>query len=173
MLVPNSQPVFTTVAGSRLYGMSHDDSDYDTFTVVTGRRRKGRHHVNGDQDRVVVTLPRFLDLVTSGSHQSVEALFSPYKEWNPQYESLRPFLESYRITGPEVFAKYERTIKSFCYGDFKRRRHAVRLMWGLSQLRDRGFLVPVLRPQEVEYATILAETLEGEELWTLLITQEV
>jgi len=165
--------IFSTVHGSRLYGMSNDDSDYDTFTVVTGGRRKGRHRVNGDQDRVVVTLPRFLDLVTSGSHQSVEALFSPYKEWNPEYESLRPFLESYRIAGPEVFAKYERTIKSFCYGDFKRRRHAVRLMWGLSQLRDHGFLVPVLRPQEVEYATSLAENLEGEELWTLLTTQEV
>ena len=165
--------IFTTPHGSRLYGMSNDDSDYDTFTVVTGgRNQKAKHRVKGNQDSVEVTLPKFLSLVTSGSHQSVEALFSPYKEWNPEYESLRPFLESYRIAGPEVFAKYERTIKNFCYGDFKRRRHAVRLMWGLSQLRNRGFLVPVLRPHEVEYATTLAETLEGEELWTLLVTQE-
>jgi hypothetical protein len=67
-------------------------------------------------------------------------------------EKWAPFIESLRVTGPEVFAKYERTITKFCCGDFKRRRHAVRLSFNLADLRESGRFDPEMSLTQVRYA---------------------
>lgn len=159
--------IFETIHGSHLYGLNHAGSDKDLFTVFDGKKPKASHKITNELDHVRVGVFRFLDLAYSGAHQSVEALFSPYKEWTD--ERWRYMLENVRITDGAAFNKYERTIRSFCYGDFKRRRHAVRLTWGLHQLRESGTLNPVLTELQVVGATVAAEHLQNEELEETLL----
>ena len=95
--------IFETIAGSWLYGMGHDNSDVDMFRVVDSHRTKARHTL-GITDTVDMPFNVFLKRIREGSHQSIEALFSPQKVWNPDYDYYRPMLDSYRVGGPEVFA---------------------------------------------------------------------
>jgi hypothetical protein len=167
-----SDIVFTTIHGSHLYGMAHEGSDKDTFIVTTSTASKARHRVSQDGtiDRVTVGLDLFLRRAFEGSHQAVEALFSPYKEWGdtPVASFHRAYLEGMRITGGNVFAKYERTIKTFCYGDFKRRRHAVRLSLNLRGLRENGMFNPVLSTVGVATVNYYATHHKDEDLWEVL-----
>lgn len=164
-IMPEPEVIFSTVHGSRLYGFAHEGSDYDTFTVTTSRSRTIRQAVDAaGNDRVVVGLDHFLTLAAGGSHQSCEALFSPVKEWSETGERYRPMLDSMRVTGRDVFEKYERTIRKFCYLDFKRRRHAARLTMNLTGLRVRGWFNPQLGRFSARYCTHLAETLSGDAL---------
>lgn len=166
-----SEIIFTTIHGSRLYGFAHEGSDYDTFTVTDSRSRKLRQSVRGDSDQVTVGIDRFIELAWGGSHQSCEALFSPFKQWadTDAAHRWRPMLESMRVCGGDAFAKYERTITKFCYGDFKRRRHAIRLTVNLMGLRLSGRFSPVATPQQVETWTKRAERYEGDAMrdWLL------
>jgi hypothetical protein len=164
--------VFTTKHGSRLYGLATGESDEDTFTVTTSRHTKARQSVTIMPDGRVIDTVRvglevFLHRVFEGSHQSVEALFSPYKMWGDSAAAIQyhHYLGGMRVTGRAVFEKYERTIKTFCYGDYKRRRHAVRLSLNLRDLRYEGRFNPVMTPFMIDYATDLASNYEGEELW--------
>ena len=123
-----SELIFSTVHGSHLYGLAHEGSDRDVYYVYEGKGRNLRHAMNGDDDSVRGTLDAFLERAYTGSHQAVEALFSQKKDWAPgMFERYGAMLDRLYIEGGEVFAKYERTIKKFSYGDFKRRRHACRL----------------------------------------------
>ncbi len=163
-----SEIIFTTIHGSRLYGFAHAGSDFDTFTVTDSTSQRVKQSVDGEgNDRAIVGIDRFLSLAVSGSHQSVEALFSPVKEWadTDSARKWRTLIESVKIGGPDVFEKYERTIRKFSHGDFKRRRHAVRLRLNLDELRmsqriDRVRLTPAM----VSHCTVLAERFEGDDL---------
>jgi len=164
-----SETIFETIHGSHLYGLAHEGSDMDVFRVTTSLATKARHHQGEDQDTATVPWGVFLQRIHEGSHQSVEALFSPHKDWNPKCESFAAMLDGYRITGSNVFAKYERTIKKFCYGDFKRRRHAARLQMNLIELRRHGRFNPVMTDEQKSWATLVAERIEGDELAALLL----
>lgn len=164
--------IFSTVHGSHLYGMAHSHSDMDIFEVTTSHASKARHRVTANGiDRVSVGMDTYLARVFEGSHQAVEALYSPYKMWGAGdfARFYRSYLEGMRITGRQVFEKYERTIHTFCFGDFKRRRHAVRLSWNLASLRKDGRFNPVMTQLEIRVASTIAEEFEGEELWETLI----
>lgn len=154
--------IFETVHGSRLYGLAHEQSDHDLFRVTTSKARKARHYKNGDEDICEVGISLFLERAQSGSHQSVEALFSPFKHWSD--ESYRPVIESTVVAGGGVYAKYERTIRKFCYGDFKRRRHACRLAINLHYLRRYRRFNPCMTSTEITLANAYAARFEGDEL---------
>ena len=154
--------------GSRLYGLSHGGSDHDRYIVTTGDYRP-RHDVTGGSDTVMIGLTRFLTYARMGSHQSVEALFSPCKVWHSKQGQIEPFLRQMKVTGPFVAGKYERTIHSFCYGDFKKRRHAARLSFNLADLRRYGRFSPIMPRDDIQLATELATQLEGDDLWHALL----
>lgn len=161
-----SQLIFTTVHGSHLYGLAHEGSDRDIYYVYAGKGTKLRQSMSGDDDSVRGTLDAFYQRALSGSHQSVEALFSKEKVW---YNSMyRPMLENLKITGSEVFDKYMRTIKKFSYGNFKRRRHACRLRLNLQELRDYGRFDPRLTDTQIKLCNAYANLLEGDDLWAAL-----
>lgn len=166
-----TETIFKTVHGSRLYGFDHSASDHDSYVVTTSTRSRPRQSVRGESDVVRVGWDTFLRYATGGSHQSAEALFSPFKEWEGR-EEWRPFIENMRIGGGEVCAKYERTIRAFCFGDFKRRRHAVRLASNLADIRRHGRFNPscgdALRSRSHE----LAASREGESLWSRIMGRE-
>lgn len=164
--------IFTTIHGSRLYGFERKGSDYDRFTVTDSLRLKASQRVIGDQDHVRMGLNLFLIRALGGSHQSVEALFSPLKEWNPEFEHLKPFIDNMVVCGAPVYQKYERTIKSFSFGDFKRRRHAARLSLNLASLREIGRFNPILPTIDREYCEAVASNLKGEMLWRVLMEED-
>ena len=91
--------IFETIHGSHLYGLNHAGSDVDLLSVYDFKRPKASHKITNELDHVRIGVFRFLDLAYSGAHQSVEALFSPYKEWTD--ERWRSMLENVRfiITG--------------------------------------------------------------------------
>lgn len=157
--------VLSTVHGSRLYGMAHSRSDNDTFRVVLQDIRT-RARVDGEKDDVTVGLDTFLERVFSGSHQSVEALFSPVATVHPHYEDM---FRNIRVTGADAFAKYRRTIKSFSYGGLKQKRHAVRLGFNLRDLRTCGRFDPQLKPQEVQTIRMIADLYSGQSLYDICV----
>ncbi len=163
---PPDEVIFETVHGSRLYGFSHAGSDHDTFTVTTSRWPRSQQVIAGDADMLTVGVGRFVTLVMQGSHQAVEALFSTQKVWgkNAAADQVRPMLEAVRVTGPEVVARYQRTVKAFCFGNFKKRRHAVRLAMNLAALRRDGVMDPTLPESDRALAAELAEHMEGRDL---------
>lgn len=160
---PVTVDVFSTVHGSHLYGLEHADSDQDVFTVTTSTAPRARQHIRLDgTDTAVVGFDAFVRRAISGSHQSVEALFSPYQQWSSHLE-LQPYLRGLRIGGAAVAAKYERTILAFSGGDYKKRRHAARLSLNLDQLRRHGRFCPVLNDLEKDYVSTVAD-LHGDRL---------
>lgn len=167
---PETTLIFRTVHGSHLYGLDHEGSDMDVYEVYEGSNLHLNQTISiHGIDVVVGTLDGFVRRAQTGSHQSVEALFSPVKEFSPGMEAkYGPFLAGFRITGSEVFAKYERTIHKFCFGDFKRRRHAVRLATNLQDLRMFGRFNPQMTREQKIMANEYATNREGEALWTAL-----
>lgn len=163
--------IFSTVHGSRLYGFDRKGSDYDTYTVTDSTSLKANQSVNGPYDIVRVGFNGFLIKALGGSHQGVEALFSPLKEWNDEFLHLKPFIDNMVVCGGPVYEKYERTIKKFCYGDFKKRRHAVRLALNLEDLRDVGRFNPVMDEIDIGLCNTLADRMEGEGLWKTLMEE--
>lgn len=163
--------IFSTVHGSHLYGLAHGESDLDVYNVYEGKSLKLRQSMSGKDDSVRGTLDAFLARAYTGSHQSVEALFSKQKVWAPgMQEMYGPMLDRLYIEGGEVYAKYERTIKKFCHEDFKRRRHAARLTFNLQMLRTYGRFDPTLTEFEVELCDMYATNYKGAALWDVLIT---
>lgn len=157
--------IFETVHGSYLYGLAHEGSDRDLYRVYEGSGTSLRQSVVEGLDVVRGDLEAFLTRACSGSHQSLEALFSHEKRWAPgMREKWGPFLDDLRVSGPEVFDKYERTIRKFCYGDFKRRRHACRLRINLADLRCYGRFNPRLSRQDLDWVNAYAMVYEGDDL---------
>lgn len=166
--------VFYTRHGSKLYGLNTDSSDEDWFVVTTSsapRATQGVIKRDGAPSLDVVTVgwDAFLSLAHSGSHQSIEALFSDEKVFlQPEYA---PHLADLRLTGTDIITKYRRTIKKFSFGDFKRRRHAVRLASNLTDLAENGRFDPRLTHREAALAGSLAENLAGNALAGILLSQ--
>lgn len=161
--------VFATRHGSALYGFQTESSDEDWFVVTTSKRRGARQSVTNGFDVTRIGWDSFLEYALSGSHQSLEAAFSSQKVWiRPEQ---RAFLEGMRVSSPDVFRKYSRTVKKFCFGDFKRRRHAVRLAGDLVDLRRHGRFEPERTHREAAFAGTLAENLAGHVLAGVLLAQ--
>lgn len=159
--------LFRTEHGSHLYGLANENSDRDIFIVTSNRGRHAHQSVNGDDDVVTVGMTTFLRRCMEGSHQSCEALFSGRKLYSEEGLKYKPMFESMQVTGKDVFAKYERTIRKFAFGDFKRRRHAGRLKLNLNDLRDYGRFDPTLTDREIALVNRMAR-FEGEELLNAL-----
>ena len=163
--------IFSTVHGSHLYGLAHASSDRDVYYVYEGSGRNLRHTMKGDDDSVRGTLDAFLERAYTGSHQSVEALFSQKKDWAPgMFERYGAMLNRLYIEGGEVFAKYERTIKKFAYSDnIKKRIHAARLSINLRELRRHGRFDPTLTQLEAVLCKSYGRVFYGDELLNMLL----
>lgn len=152
-----------TIHGSHLYGLAHENSDEDWYVVtLDGRSKQGI--VDGiDTNRV--TLEQFQKSIAKGVPQAVEALYSPYAEFDSQWEEyfrgLRP--------GWELVQTYRRTINNFglhwggrhgsalerakTTDKVKLRRHALRLCVNLSEFVSCGRIWPVLSEYHKELIT--------------------
>lgn len=162
--------LFATRHGSRLYGFQTESSDEDWFIVTDSNRRRTTHTVEDVLDVTQMGWDDFLAEALRGSHQSLEAAFSTEKIWL-QGGDERAYLDGLRVTGTDVFNAYRRTIRKFSFGDFKQRRHAVRLAGNLLDLQHRGRFDPSLSYREAAFAGNLAENLAGSVLDGILSSQ--
>ena len=155
--------IFTSVHGSRLYGLDHEGSDRDSI-IVYGDKRKARHKHVGKDDTIHIGLADLLDKAFSGAPQFVEAVFSHQKEWTNT--DWRPMFDSFRVPVSAVRAKYMRTIRAFIGTDTqKSRQHAVRLGVALRDLRrNNGWYSPTLTADDVALVKSTALAYRDEEL---------
>lgn len=158
---------FTTLHGSRLYGLDHKESDKDMM-IVYNDHRKAKHKKNGDEDVIHVGIFDLIEKAYGGSHQFVEGVFSQKKIWED--ETYRPLIDGLRIPGSTIAVKYERTIKKLCYEDTKLRRHAARLALNLSQLRHTGQCNPSLTPLQIHNVKTLAKYAKDDTLKDFLLS---
>ena len=158
----------TTRHGSHLYGMAHAESDLDLYTVYTyyNKRYRPRKQVSRvidiESDQFRISLDKFKDYVLSGVPQACEALFAPEEAWTEHHQdwfdirdnivtemqgSLADILETYRRTAINFMRK----------DDFKKNRHAFRLVHNARELKDSGAINPRLSEGVVDNLTRLAE----------------
>lgn len=147
-----------TIHGSRLYGLAHEDSDWDFYTVVEPVKKKkakyATHRIDGALDGVVVDLGTFLGLATKGAPAALEAMFSQQAE----IDEIAELRAGWKMGTDEVIDRYLRTIKSFALEDtFKHKRHALRLALNLQELMHTGRFNPTLDAMQIELVNELAK----------------
>ena len=156
--------VFTTVHGSRLYGLNHAQSDEDNMIVYEGKREPLHKHT-GKLDVIHVGLPNLLELTYKGSLQFMEGSFSHQKVWVDT--SWRPMFDSLRVPVTAVRDQYFHRIEAFIKIDTqKARQHAVRLGLTLRDLRiNDGWYDPTLTHEQKVLVQTTAATTHGRALY--------
>jgi hypothetical protein len=169
-----------TPNGSRLYGLAHANSDDDYYRVVlddyfydavgkapTGNRNRLIHHaINDGVDELTVGFGTFARLAFDGTPQTLETMFSQQSI----VDRLEEFRHAYYAsTGPDSMRDaYRRTIHRFIYGNFKSRRHALRLSINLEEsMRSGGRFNPTLTPEQAAYITAAASSSPEEYIRTV------
>jgi hypothetical protein len=146
-----------TIGGSRLYGLSHENSDWDWFEVYGYKKGRATQKIVGREDKNAITFDRFMRYCEKGVPQHLEAMFSRVAEVdNMPFNRMK-----YGINRRNVRDTYLRTIKQFWLvgieeDDFKRRRHAVRLMINLNSMEESGMFNPTLSPQQIAVVNEIA-----------------
>jgi predicted nucleotidyltransferase len=150
--------LFKTVHGSRLYGLAHQDSDWDFYTVLDrvpkNKARYAKQKISADgTDAMTVDFGTWLQMCVSGVPQALEAMFSS----SPIMDDISHFRRGYRVsTGASE--RYLRTITSFTLTqDNKRKRHGLRLALNMHDFTRQGFFNPTLSANEVDFATEYAK----------------
>jgi len=168
--------LFKTVHGSRLYGLSHANSDEDFYTVVskvkTAKAKYARQSIVDNVDSMVVDFGTWLRQCEMGVPQALEAMFSQM----PLVDNIESFRLGYRC-GTGVWERYLRTIKSFALNEdadeklrFKKKRHALRLAFNLNELSRYGRFNPTLDDGIAGICTIGADLMDGESVYDLAMT---
>lgn len=155
-----------TLHGSRLYGLSHADSDYDWFEIYGWEKGRGRQRIAGADDRTKTTYDRFMRYCEKGVPQYLEAMFSEMAEVDNMPFDRRQY---YHPGMTNVRDTYMRTIKSFWMSgteenSFKKKRHSMRLVLNLRSMMERGRFNPTLTAEEaawVNHAAGLSEMTEA------------
>jgi hypothetical protein len=155
-----SEVLLKTVHGSHLYGLAHAGSDYDFYEVVATPevKFKNQHTVEDGVDVSLVTFASFFEMCHEGIPQALEALYSQKAE----IDKLAYFRNSFRV-GSSIYDSYHKAItQCIRKGDFKRRRHALRLSLNVRDLMNTGIFNPTLTPTQVMEISELANSTDDE-----------
>lgn len=147
-----------TVHGSRLYGLSGPDSDWDYYEVVdenpTKKKKFTIQRIIGGVDTKTFDLSTWLAQCNSGVPQALEAMFSD----KASVDKIPEMRQSFYFNGP--FSGYTRTIEAI-YRDFpdsyKHKRHMLRLGINMKSLRGSGRFNPELSATQVALVNSLAK----------------
>ena len=153
--------IFETIHGSRLYNLHHENSDYDYFRVID--HGKTLQTIKGLDDSLVMSYDRFMDRLSNGSPQSLEALFSR----QPTINDIEWLRQGFQIGLDTTFNTYTRTIKAFAYPEkdsLKRQRHAIRLSYNLTDIYKFGYFNPRLDNSQRLRVLSLKEAKDPEDI---------
>lgn len=141
--------LFKTIHGSRLYGLHHENSDYDWYTVIdkvkSNRKKYAKHSIVGDQDSMLVDFGTWINLCQAGVPQALEAMFSR----KATIDKIEPFRQNFRVGYP-VIPTILRTMKGIGEDDYKHKRHMFRLAYYIYDLRKYQYFNPTLSKSRVE-----------------------
>ena len=107
--------IFATVHGSYLYGTAHAESDLDFYVVVEGGKptKKIFNTENGYTiDVSQKPVENFVRLLQEGTHEAIEALYSPYAVWDGS-STWYDFLKSQRVNVASFAKKHLSAADSF------------------------------------------------------------
>lgn len=142
--------LLSTPHGSHLYGMAHAGSDRDVFVVHPGTRRRAKQTMRGRDDMVEMSFAFFCELAAAGSFQALEAMFSR-KATIDAFPALRA---NFYAGGPALIDRYVRKARWFARQDkFKSRRHALRMLLNLQDIRRYGRFDPTLSAAQIALIT--------------------
>lgn len=157
-----------TKHGSHLYGMATPTSDIDLYVVYdfyhrTYRpKRLIRQSIDDESDTTKIYVEKFREQVMKGVPQSLEALFAPLDAWLESHSDWE--LISFELEGcvirnmPAILETYKRTAMNFMLEDnFKKTRHALRLLHNARELKETGRMNPSLDEGVVQHLTKLAK----------------
>lgn len=153
--------------GSHLYGLATPTSDLDYYEVFEYPWRNHRPKkqvsqvIKDDVDLTETSLERFEDMCFKGIPQALEALFADEYHWIKYHESwydkrelIEYRLEEYTL---DIVETYRRTISNFfAKDDFKKNRHAFRLIHNVSEFKKNGRFNPTLNSDIREEITRIA-----------------
>jgi hypothetical protein len=147
-----SEILLRTVHGSNLYGLNHENSDQDYYEVYSGKGR-ARQTIVGGVDTLRISFDSFMLQCKKGVPQALEALYSPVKE----VDKITYIVDSFVPVNCEVYKTYVRTINNFWKtGEYKRKRHAIRLFLNLSDMLNFWRFNPRLSDYEKLMVNLLA-----------------
>lgn len=136
-----------TVHGSRLYGLAHENSDYDWYFVYDVELNRGNQSVHGDYDETVVPVRLFMEQLAEGMPKALEAFFSPFAERSPVLQELH---RSYRVGATAAIRGTRRVMRAYARDTgFKNQRHALRSTLQLRDMMEYGRFNPVLTPERI------------------------
>ena len=146
-------------AGSILHGMSTPESDTDIVEVYSSPFPVGRdsykneiQSIEDGLDLTRLTLSRFMERASVGSHQALDAMFSNVVEVD-KISALRHGF----IAGSNAIPVFIGTIRELAHQDFaKKHRHAARIALNLKELAETGRYEPTLTPEKIEVVQKMA-----------------
>lgn len=138
------------ITGSRQHGFAGENSDFDVYEIYSSKEdfpsRSGKpenHVMENGVDLVQMTLSRFMERATYGSHQILDIMFAK----NPEVDHITALRKGF-IVSSYVYLKFIQVIIDLVYaGDMKKMRHALRIAYNLKELVETGQYVPELSPE--------------------------
>ena len=162
--------LFETLHGSRLYGLSHADSDRDSFRVVEKKSNVRAHYakqtISGVHDVLVMDLPTFMSYASRGVPQVLEAMYSRVATVDIIAALREGFHPDIRLT----FQTYRRTARHFMNdgrekGKPKRERHGYRIAINFETLVATGRFNPTLTAEQIlRMDALMADQVDVEDL---------
>lgn len=159
--------LYKTIHGSRLYGLAHENSDWDYYTVVDKVKNKkakyATHRIIDGVDSVVVDFGTWVNLCQKGVPQALEAMFSEQAEID-----LIPEFRAGFVAGTN-FEAYRGVMKTMAmeFDDFKHKRHVLRLGYNLHDVARDGRFNPTLGIEKVELINMYANSLDMDSCYDL------
>lgn len=145
--------ILATVHGSYLYGTAHENSDLDFYVVVEGGKPLKKIFTTPNGYTIDVSqkpVENFIHLLHEGTHEALEALYSPYAVWDEE-SFWAAHVKSQRVNLASFAKKHLSTADSF--REFAKNRpekaekflaHAQRLEHNVEQAYDNnGYYNPV------------------------------
>jgi predicted nucleotidyltransferase len=156
-----------TEHGSHLYGLATPTSDLDFYEIFEYPWLKHRpkkqvfQTITNDEDVTEASLDRFVDMCFKGIPQALEALFSSEDHWVEYHTSWYDKREYIAFELPKhkeaIVETYKRTTLNFLKSEeFKRDRHALRLMLNITDFKNHGDFNPTLSETQCEEITRIA-----------------
>lgn len=177
------ETLLLTHTGSKLYGLNHANSDNDTYriipTIQNGRKRNAKQTIKGGEDEIIIDFKTFAQFAYDGQPQALEAMFSPIATIDHLSDFRNNFYAG--LNQDSMIGRYRKTITKFAHGNFKHRRHALRLTLNLEEaMANRGRFNPRLSEADRNMITEMAmdaryaERLQGLSHYDLhLNTEEI
>src|SRR6185436_9069885 len=155
MKLANTRVLLKCHHGSHLYGLSTPTSDLDYYEIFEYPWQKYRPRkqvsqvIKDDVDLTETSLDRFQDMCFKGIPQSLEALFAGEQHWvkyhTSWYDKRESIENNLHIYHMDIIETYKRTALNFCLkDDFKKNRHAFRLMHNSNEFKQCGRFDPTL-----------------------------